>query len=180
MEVGQVPPAGAIPTTLTAPENHRELPFCIKLGLAYESHEVFSNFALVLLSSGIRPGLSPKDDEEKWKLAKCHQRVCSELIRLDIPRPSNVSPSRAPASRPSLPFVMKTSHEGPSVMRPTREELQAQVESLAKKKMSVKRRAQAPLKSSLVARGNVSRLGAPSRPSSAKERGSSDQVPARG
>ena len=73
----------------------------------------------------------------KLKLAKCHPRVSSELIRSDILGPSGVSPSRAPASRPSLPFVMKTSREGPLV------------ESLAKKKRSVKRKAQAPLESSL-------------------------------
>ena len=95
------------------------------LGLAYESNEVFSNFALVVRSSGIHLGLSPEDEEVKRKLAKCRPWVYSELIRLDIPKPSGVSPSRASASRPSLPFVMKTSREGPLVMKPTREELQA-------------------------------------------------------
>ena len=65
-------------------------------------------------------------------------------------------------------------------MKPTREELQARVDSLAKKKRSVKRKAQAPPKSSLVIRGKFPRLGASSPPSATKERGSSDQVPARG
>ena len=102
---------------------------------------MFYNFALVVRSSGIRPGLSPEDEEVNWKFAKCRPRVYSELIRSDIPGPSGVSPSRDLASRPPLPFVMKTSHEGPSVMRPTREELQDRVESLAKKKRSVKRKA---------------------------------------
>ena len=46
--------------------------------------------------------------------------------------------------------------------------------------MSVKRRAQAPLESSLVIRGKVPRLGAPSPPSTAKGWGLSDQVPVRG
>ena len=102
-------------------------------------------------SSSIRPNISPEDEEVKWKLAKCRPWVYSELIRLDIPEPSGVSSSLALALRPSLLFVMKTSHEGPSVMKPTREELQARVESLAKKKRSVKRKAQAPLESSLTA-----------------------------
>ena len=84
---------------------------------------MFSNFALVVRSSGIRPGLSPEDEEVKRKLAKCRPRVYSEMIRSDIPGPSGVSPSRAPALRPSLPFVTKTSREGPSVMKPTWEEL---------------------------------------------------------
>ena len=91
----------------------------------------------------------------KQKLAKCHPRVYFELIRYDIPGSSGVSPSRALASRPSLPFVMKTSREGPSIVRPTREELQALVESLEKKKRSVKRKASAPLESSLSIRGKV-------------------------
>ena len=110
---------------------------------------MFSNFALVGRSSGIRPGLSPEDEEVKRKLAKFHPWVSSELIRWDILGPSGLSSSRAPTSRPSLPFVMKTSREEPSVVKPTREELQARVESLAKKKRRVKRRAQAPLESSL-------------------------------
>ena len=150
------------------------------MGLAHESHEAFSNLALVALSSGIRPRLSPEDEEVKQKFAKCHPWVYSELIRSDIPGSSGMSPSRAKASRPSLPFVMKTSREGPSVVRPTREELQARVESLARKKMSVKRKAQASLESNLAIRGKVPRLGAPSPLSTVKGRGSSDQVPTRG
>ena len=141
---------------------------------------MFSNFALVMRSSGIRPGLNPEDEEVKRKLAKCCPRVYSELIRLDFPGPSGMSPSQASASRPSLPFDMKTSREGPSIMKPTRKELQARVESLAKKKMSVKRRAQALLESSLGIRGKVPRLGAPSPSLTAKGWGLSDQVPTTG
>ena len=141
---------------------------------------MFSNFASVVWSSGICPGLSLEDEEVKRKLAKCFLQVYSELIRSDIPRPSGVSPSRTPTSRPSLPFVMKTSREGPLVMKPTQEELQARVESLAKKKMRVKRKAQGPLESRLAIRGKVPRLGASSPSSTAKGWGSSDQVSARG
>ena len=131
-------------------------------------------------SSGIRPGLSLEDEEVKRKLANCRPQVSSELIRSNILGPSGLSPSRAPALRPSLPFVMKTSREGPSVVKPIREELQARVELLAKKKMSVKRRAQALLGSSLAIWGKVRRLGVPSPPSTSKGWGSSDQVPVRG
>ena len=141
---------------------------------------MFPNFALVVRSSGIRPGLSPEDEVVKRKLAKCCLRVYSKLIRSDIPRPSGVSPSQALATRPSLPFVMKTSREGPPVVKPTGEKLQARVESLAKKKMSVKCKAQAPPESSLAIQGKVPRLGASSPPSTAKGWGSSDQVPMRG
>ena len=141
---------------------------------------MFFNFALVVRYSGIRPDLNLEDEEVKRKLAKCCPWLYFELIRSDIPEPSGVSPSRASTLRPSLPFVMKTSCEGPLVVKPTREELQARVKSLAKKKRSVKRKAQAPLKSSLAIRGKVPRLGAISPPSTAKGWGSSNQVPARG
>ena len=135
---------------------------------------MFSNFALVVRSSGIRLGLSPEDEEVKRKLAKCRPRVYSELIRSDILGPSGVSSSRSPASRPSLPFVMNTSHEGPSVVKPTREEIQAQVESLAKNKRSVKHKSQAPPESNLAIRGKVLRLGASSPLSTSKGWGLSD------
>ena len=91
-----------------------------------------------------------------------------------------MNPSRPPALRPSLPSDMRPSREGSSTLKPTREKLQSQVESLVKKKRSVKRKAQAPPKSSLAIRGKIPRLGASSPPSTAKEWGSSDQVPARG
>ena len=141
---------------------------------------MISNFALVVRSLGICPGLSPEDEEVKQKLAKCRPRVYSEQIRSKIPGPSGVSPSRSPASRPSLPFIMKPSHEEPSVVKPTREELQAQVESLARKKRIVKPKAQAPPESNLAIQGKVLRLGASSPLSTAKEWGSSDRVPVRG
>ena len=73
----------------------------------------------------------------KRQLVKCLLRVYSELIRSDIPGPSGVNPSQPPALRPSPPSVMKPSHGGPYVLKPTREELQGRVESLAKKKRSV-------------------------------------------
>ena len=91
-----------------------------------------------------------------------------------------MNPSRPLSLRPSLLSILKPSSEGPSTVKPTREELQAQVESLAKKKRSVKRKAQAPPEISLAIRGKIPGLGASSPPSTAKERGSSNQVPARG
>ena len=75
---------------------------------------------------------------------------------------------------------MKPSREGPFPVKPTREELQARVDALAKKKISVKRKAQAPPESNLAIQGKIPRLGASSPPSTTKDRGSSDQVLARG
>ena len=130
--------------------------------------------------SGILPNLSSEDEEVKQQLTKCIPRVYSELIRSNIPRLSGVNPSRPPALRPFLPSDMKPSHEGPSAMKPTREKLQARVESLARKKISINLKAQAPPESSLDIRGTIPRLGASPLSSTAKEQGSSDQVPTRG
>ena len=90
--------------------------------------------------SGIRPSLSSKDREVKRKLVKCSSRTYSELIKSDIPGPSGVKSSRPSSLRLSQSFVMK----------PSREELQAQVEFLAKKKRSVKRKVPAtPLRAAM-------------------------------
>ena len=133
-----------------------------------------------MLPLGVRPDLSSEDKEVKQQLAKCLPRVYSKLIKSYIPGPSGVNPSRPPISRPSPPFVMKPSREGPSVLKPTREELQARVELLAKKKRSIKRKAHAPPESSLAVRGKILRLGASSLSSTANEWRSSNQVLGRG
>ena len=91
-----------------------------------------------------------------------------------------MNPSPPPTLRPSLPSNTKPSHEGPSVVKPTQEELKARVELLAKKKRNFKCKAQAPPESSLVIRGKILRQGASSPPSIAKEQGSPNQIPARG
>ena len=63
------------------------------------------------------------------------------MIRSDIPGSSGVSPSCSPyLGSPSCP-AMEISVKGPSAMKPTREELQALVELLAKKRRSVKSKA---------------------------------------
>ena len=74
----------------------------------------------------------------KRKLVKCSSRTYFKLIRSDIRGPSGAKSSRPSSLRPSQSFVMK----------PSREELQAQVEFLAKKKRSVKRKVPAAPESS--------------------------------
>ena len=76
-------------------------------------------------SSGIRPDLSPEDRVIKRKLAKCLPRAYSELIRSDILGSSGSRSSRPATLRPSPPSVMKFSHDGPPVVKPTKGELQA-------------------------------------------------------
>ena len=90
--------------------------------------------------TGIRPGLSPEDEEVKGELFKHGPRTYSELFRSDIPGRSGSKSSRPPALRPSPPSVMKSSHGGPPIVKPTREELQARVQSLSRRRRSVKRK----------------------------------------
>ena len=120
--------------------------------------------------SGTLPSLSSEDREVKRKLVKCSSWTYSELIRSDIRGPSGAKSSRPSSLRPSQSFVIK----------PSREELQAQVEFLAKKKRSVKRKVLTAPESNHAARGKVPKLGASSSPSSIREQGSSGQFWARG
>ena len=134
-----------------------------------------------MLPSGICPDLSSEDKEVKQQLARCLLRVYSELIRLDIPGPYGVKPFR-----PSEPSGMKStrlSALGPpqsSVMKPSREELRARVEFLAKKRRSAKRKVRATSESSHAARGKVLKLGASSSPSFTWEQGPPGQFGVRG
>ena len=122
-----------------------------------------------MLPSSICLDLNSEDKEVKQQLVKCLPRVYSKMIILNIPGPFGVKLSPPPALRPSLPSIMKPSREGPSAVKPTQEELQARVESLAKKKRSIKRKAQALPESSPAIRGKILRLGASSPPSIAKK-----------
>ena len=88
--------------------------------------------------SGVRPNLSPEDKVIKLKLAKCLPHVYSELIRSDIPGSSGSRSSYPATLRLSSPYVIKSSHVGPPVAKPTKEELLARVEILSRRSWSVK------------------------------------------
>ena len=70
-----------------------------------------------------------------------------------------MSPSCSPCSTSPPPFAMETSPRGPLVVKPTRGELRACVELLAKKRRSVKRKAQDPPESNFSTQGKVPKLG---------------------
>ena len=89
---------------------------------------------------GIRPDLSLEDKVIKQKLAKCLPHAYSELIRSDIPGSSGSRSSRPATLRPSPSSVMKFSHDGPPVVKPTKGELLAWVETLSRRSQSVKRK----------------------------------------
>ena len=133
-----------------------------------------------MLPSGIRPHFTPEDRKVKWQLGKCLPRAYSDLIRSNIPSSLSVNPSCSPYYRSSLPPAMEISYEGPLAVKPTREELQARVELLAKKRRNVKRKARDPPESNLPAQGKTLKLGAFFPPSPVKEQGSHAQVRVRG
>ena len=95
---------------------------------------------MVVCLSGVRPDLSPEDKVIKRGLAKCLPRTYSELIRSDIPGSSSSRSSRPATLRPSPPAIMKLFHDGPPVIKPTKGELLARVETLSRKSWSVKRK----------------------------------------
>ena len=90
--------------------------------------------------SGIRPDLSPEDKVVKRNLANCPPRAYSELIRSDIPGSLGSRSSRPATLRPLPPSVMKFSHDGPPVVKPTKGELQARVETVSQRSQSVKQK----------------------------------------
>ena len=109
--------------------------------------------------SSIRPDLNPEDEVVKLKMAKCLPRVYSELIRSDIPGSSGSRSSRPATLRSSSPSVMKFSHVGPPVAKPTKGELLARVEMLSRRSRSVKRKTPNSLEKGRPAWGKVPRLG---------------------
>ena len=109
--------------------------------------------------SGIRPYLSPEDKVVKRKLAKCLPRTYSELIRSDIPGSSSSRSSRLATLRPSPSSVMKFSHDGPPIVKPTKGDLLARVETLYRRSRSVKRKTQDSLEKGCPTWGKVPRLG---------------------
>ena len=109
--------------------------------------------------SGIHPDLSPEDEDVKQKLATCLPRAYSELIRSYIPGSSGLRSSRPATLRPSPPSIMKFSHDGPPIVKPTKGELLPRVETLSRRSQSMKRKASDSLEKGRPASGKVSRLG---------------------
>ena len=109
--------------------------------------------------SGIRPNLSPEDKVIKRELAGCLLRAYSKLIKSDILGSSGSRSSRPAALRPTPPSVMKFSHEGPPIVKPTKGELLARVETLSLRSRSVKRKTLDSPDKGCPSWGKVSKLG---------------------
>ena len=147
-----------VPAVWTTPENLCDL--CFRLvRSSFRKLEDAPNFALAVRFSGIRPDLSPEDEVIKLKLAKSLSRFYSELIRSDILESSGSRSSLPATLRSSSPSVMKFSHVGHPVAKPTKGELLARVEMLSRRSRSVKRKTPDSLEKGRPAWGKVPRLG---------------------
>ena len=105
------------------------------------------------------PDLSLEDKVIKRELAECLPRAYLELIRSDIPGSSGSRSSHPAALRPTPPSVMKFSREGPPVVKPTKGELLARVETLSRRSRSVERKTLDSLEKGRPSWGKVSKLG---------------------
>ena len=146
-----------VPIAWTTLGNLRECR--IILSIVFVSLLDISNSTLTVCFSGVRPDLSSEDKVVKQKLAKCPPRTYSELIRSDVPGPSRLRSSRSAALRPSPPSDMKFPPVGPSIAKPTKGELLAQVETLSQKSRSVKRKTSDSVDKDRPTWGKVMKLG---------------------
>ena len=82
-----------------------------------------SDYILSLCFPGARLDLSAEDNVVVLALAECPARPYAELIKSDIPGPSNLGSTRSTASRPSPPSTMGVSPIGLTAATPTRGEI---------------------------------------------------------
>ena len=99
-----------------------------------------SDFALFSCFPGARLDLSVEDNVVALALPECPARPYSELIRSDIPGPSNLRYARSTASRPLPPSTMGVSPIGLTAATPTRGEILVQLGVLSRKPRSAKQK----------------------------------------
>ena len=127
-----------------------------------------SDFALFSCFPGARLDHSAEDNVVALALAECPARPYAELIKLDIPGPSNLRSARSTASSPLPPSTMGVSPIGLSAATPTRGEIFVQLGTLSRKPRSVKRKKSSSTEKDRPVSIKVQKLGA-SPTSSARE-----------
>ena len=106
-----------------------------------------SDFKLSSCFPGARLELSAEDNVIALALAGYPARPYAELIRSDIPGPSNLRSARSSASRSSPASTLGFSPIGLTAATPTRGELLVHLGAMSQKPRSVKReKNQAPLR----------------------------------
>ena len=95
-------------------------------------------------------------------LAECPARPYAELIKSDIPGPSNLRSARSTASRPSPPSTMGFPRIGLSAATPPRGEILVQLGALSRKPQSAKRKNSSSTEKDWPVSAKVQKLGASS------------------
>ena len=90
--------------------------------------------------SGARLDLSAEDNVIALALSECPAHPYTELIKSDIPDPSNLRSARSTASRPSPPSTMGVSPIGLTAANPTRGEILVHLGVMSRKPRSAKRK----------------------------------------
>ena len=121
-----------------------------------------SNSAFPSCFLGARIDLSVEDNVVTLALAECPARPYAELIKSDIPDPSNLRSARSTASRPSPPSTMGAPPIGLSAATPTRGEIFVQLGTLSRKPRSAKRKNSSSTEKDRPVSAKVQKLGAPS------------------
>ena len=98
------------------------------------------DFILSSCFPGAYLDLSADDNVIALALAECPARPYAELIKSDIPGPSNLRSVRSTASRPSPPSALGVSPIGPTAAGPTRGEILVHLGAMSRKPRSVKRK----------------------------------------
>ena len=117
---------------------------------------------------GARLDLSAEDKVVALALAECPARPYAELIKSNIPGPSNLRSARSTASRPLPPSTMGVSPIGLTAATPTRGEILVHLRALSRKPQSVKRKKSSSYEKDRPIPAKVQKLGA-SPSSSARE-----------
>ena len=111
---------------------------------------------------GARIDLSAEDNVVALALAECPARPYVELIKSDIPGPSNLRSARSTASRPSPPSTMGVPPIGLFAATPTRGEILVQLGTLSRKARSAKKKNSSSTEKDRPVSAKVQKLGASS------------------
>ena len=119
-----------------------------------------SNFALFSCFPGARLNLSVEDNVIALALAECLARPYAELIKSDIPGPSNLRSACSTASRPLPLSTMGVSPIELTAATPTRGEILVQLGTLSRKPRSAKRKKSSSTEKDRPVSVKVQKLGA--------------------
>ena len=119
-----------------------------------------SDFILSSCFLGARLDLSAENNVIALALAECPARLYAELIKSDIPSPSNLRSARSSASRPSPPSTLGVSPIGLTAATPTKGEILVHLGTMSRKPRSAKRKKSSSTEKDRPVPAKVHKLGA--------------------